>query len=66
MNKDKVMDVWYKLTMTGAVLGNPVVTGRDVPRLAGERGIRLSGEGGRRTECSGNTASVEVEGNASV
>lgn len=27
MNKDKVMDIWYKLAMTAAVLGNPVVTG---------------------------------------
>ena len=66
MNKDKVMDIWYKLAMTAAILGNPVVTGRDVQPLSGERSVRWSGECGRRTKCSGNVASVGVEKTASV
>lgn len=54
MNKDKMVETWYKLTVTAAVLGNPIVTGEDAPRLLGERCVRCSGEGGRRTKCSGN------------
>lgn len=49
MNKDKVMDIWYKLAMTAAVLGNPVVTGRGVPRLPGEREVRAAKRNARGT-----------------